>query len=128
MRSKLVPNRGANAICTVGKETFLHEKVYLTEIYEAKIDRNFLGVRGLCDCRWHLLTSPRIPYGSIAPSIGMVRNYLLGRGGFCYALTLPLTPAGHKTGGGHVSSRPIASVTSLKGYVCGRNNAGPGPG
>ncbi len=50
MRPKMIPNRGTNAVRAVGIEAFLDEKVDLAEIYEAKIDRNFLGVRRFCYC------------------------------------------------------------------------------
>jgi hypothetical protein len=50
MRRKMIPNRGANEVRAVGIEAFLDEKVDLAEIYEAKIDRNFLGVRRFCRC------------------------------------------------------------------------------
>src|SRR2546423_10656314 len=50
MRPKMIPNRGTNEIRAVGIEAFSNEKVDLAKIYEAKIDRNFLGFRRFCYC------------------------------------------------------------------------------
>src|SRR6266480_7192634 len=75
MRREMISNRGANEIRAVGIETFLDEKIDLAEIYEAKIDRNFLGVQRSCRGRCHLSRSLGIhmevyyhPYGWLHPA------------------------------------------------------------
>ena len=49
---QLTADRGANEVATVRIKPFLHKQVDLAEIYQAKIDRDFLGVRRFCHCLW----------------------------------------------------------------------------